>query len=47
MLRPDLRDYSDAYIAVNGRITVKVNNSNNREVKELAFNNNAPFRSCI
>ena len=36
MLRSDLCDYSDAYVDVQGDVTVK-----------LAFKNNAPFISCI
>ena len=40
-------DYDDAYIAVNGTITVVGINANNRTDKRLPFNNNAPFISCI
>ena len=47
MLRPDLCDYSDAYIVVKGVITAAGTNGNNRTNKMLTFNNNAPFRSCI
>ena len=46
MLRLDLCDYSDAYIAVKGDITVTDLN-NNLYDKKLAFKNNAPFISCI
>ena len=31
MLRPDLRDYSDAYIAVKGRISVRGTNDANKK----------------
>ena len=47
MLRSDLCDYSNAYIVVKGRISVRGNNANNRENKKLTFKNKAPFRSCI
>ena len=47
MLRTDLCDYSDAYIVVKRTITVAGTNVNNRTNKEQAFQNNAPFRSCI
>ena len=47
MLRSDLCVYSDAYIVVKGRISVRCNNANNRKNKKVAFKNNAPFRSCI
>ena len=46
MLRSDLCDYSDAYIVVKGDITVTDPN-NNAYDKKLAFENNAPFTSCI
>ena len=46
MLRSDLCDYSDAYIVVKGDITVTDPN-NNAYDKKLAFENNAPFISCI
>ena len=47
ILRPDLCDYSDAYIIVKGKITVTGKNNDNRVNKKLVFKNNAPFRSCI
>ena len=54
MLRLDLCDYSDAYILVNGTITVNVNdivnraeNEINRRNRLLILKNNAPFISCI
>ena len=46
MLKSDLRDYSDAYIAVKGKIIV-TNSDNDAYDKKLAFKNNAPFTSCI
>ena len=47
MLRSDLWDYSDAYIVVNGRLSIRGTNNANRTNKKLTFKNNAPFRSCI
>ena len=51
MLRADLCDYSDAYIVVNGNITVTVNRGDLDNIqtydKRIAFKNNAPFISCI
>ena len=44
MLRSDLCDLTDAYIVVNGTITVK-NPNNDVCDKKIAFN--APFVSCI
>ena len=46
MLRSDLCDYSDAYIIVTGKITVKDPN-NDAYDKKLALKNNALFISCI
>ena len=46
MLRSNLCDYSDAYIVVEGTITVTDPNNANYD-KRLAFKNNAPFTSCI
>ena len=46
MSRSDLRDYSDAYIVVKGKIIV-TNPNNDAYDKKLAFKNNAPFVSCI
>ena len=50
MLRCDLCDYSDVYIAVKGDITLT--KTNGREIIDirnrfLAFKNNAPFTNCI
>ena len=47
MLRSNLCDYSDAYILVNGTITVAGNNLRDRRNRLLIFKNNAPFVSCI
>ena len=54
MLRSNLCDYSDAYILVNGIITVTapganngVNNIRDKENRSLILKNNAPFVSCI
>ena len=47
MLRSDLCDYVDAYILVNGIITVAGNNPRDRENRPLILKNNAPFVSCI
>ena len=45
MLRSDLCDFSDAYLAVTGKITV-TNPNNNAYDKNLALKNNARFTSC-
>ena len=47
MLRSDLRDYSDVYIVVKGRITVTGTANNNTRNKKPTFKNNAPFPYCI
>ena len=49
MLRPDLCDYRDAYIVVKGTIDflAAAANENDKAQKNVAFKNNAPFRSCI
>ena len=51
MLRSDLCDYADAYILVNGIITVTadagVNNIRDKRNKPVILKNNAPFVSCI
>ena len=49
MLRSDLCDYSDAYIVVKEAIDLLASaaNENNKAEKNVAFKNNAPFRSCI
>ena len=47
MLRLDLCDYADAYILVNGTITVAVNQLRDRQNRPLILKNNALFVSCI
>ena len=47
MLRSNLRDYSDAYILVNGTITVAGNDPRDRQNRPLILKNNAPFISYI
>ena len=47
MLRSNLCGYSDAYIVVKGRISVRGTNAANKINKKLTFKNDAPFRSCI
>ena len=51
MLRSDLCDYADAYILVNGTITVMAaagaNNIRDKKNRKLILKNNAPFVSCI
>ena len=46
MLRADLCDFSDAYIAVKGTVTVTAPNNAKRN-KSTAFKNNALFINCI
>ena len=47
MLRSDLCDYSDACIVVKGTIDLlaAAANENDKAQKNVAFKNNAPFRS--
>ena len=47
MLRLDLRDYSDAYIVLKGRITVDGTVEAKEKNKKITFKNDAPFMSCI
>ena len=47
MLRSDLCDYADAYILVNGTITVTGNHPRDRQNRPLILKNNTPFISCI
>ena len=47
MLRWDLRNFSDAYIVVEGTITLEGDNNANKQNKNFAFKNNAPFTNCI
>ena len=46
MLRSDICVYRDAYNVVKGNITV-TEPENMSMIKKLAFENNAPFTSCI
>ena len=49
MLRSDFCDYSDAYIVVKETtdFLALAANENDKAEKNVAFKNNAPFRSCI
>ena len=49
MLKSYLCDYSDAYIVVKGTtdLLAVVANENDKAEKDVAFKNNASFRSCI
>ena len=49
MLRSNLCDYSDAYIVLKGTIDLLAAavNENGKEEKEVAFKDDALFRSCI
>ena len=51
VLRSDLCDYADAYILINGTITVTANaganNIRDKRNRKLILKNNAPFVSCI
>ena len=47
MLRSDLCDYSDAYIALKGIITVTGASNRSRKNRPLALKNNAPFIGCM
>ena len=51
MLRSDLCDYAEAYIFVNGTITVTANaganNIRDKRNRKIILKNNAPFVSCI
>ena len=47
MLGSSLCHYSDAYILVDGIITVTGNNPRDRQNRPLILKNNAPFVSCI
>ena len=46
MLRSDLCNFNDAYIAFKGNITV-TNPDNAKRNKAVTFKNNAPFINCI
>ena len=47
MLRWDLCNFSDAYIVVEGTITLEGDNNANEQNKHFAFKNNASFTNCI
>ena len=47
MLRSDLCDYSDAYIAVEGIVTVEGTDDANKRNKKLVLKNNALFNMHI
>ena len=47
MLRSDSCGFSDAYIVVEGDITLEDDDDANKRNKNLAFKNNAPFINCI
>ena len=48
-LRSDLCNYSDGYIVVKGSTDISVDdaNENDKAEEDVAFKNNAPFRSYI
>ena len=43
MLTSDLSYYSDAYVAVKGRVNVKATPNVNVDQKDVTIRNNAPF----
>ena len=47
VLRSNLCDYSDVYIVVKGRISVRTTENTDIGQKDIAFKNNSSFRSCI
>ena len=47
ILRSDLCDFSDAYVIVEGDITLEGDNDANKINENLPFKNNAPFINCI
>ena len=47
MLRPNLCNFSDAYIVVEGDITLEGDNDANKRNKNLRFKNDTPFMNCI
>ena len=47
ILRSDLFEYSDEYLAVKLKISDKWSNAANRKSEKLTFKNNAPFRLCV
>ena len=46
MLRSDLCNFSNAYIAVEGTTTLEGDNNANKQNKNLVFKNNPPFINC-
>ena len=46
-LRLDLCYYSDVYIVVKGKRTVKGTNNVNIRNKKITYNSNVPYRSCV
>ena len=47
MVRSDSCDFGNEYIVVEGDITLEGDNIANKQNKNLAFKNNAPFINCI
>ena len=47
MLRSDLCGFNDEYIVLKVDITLEGDNNANKQNKNLAFKNNAPFINCI
>ena len=47
MLKSDSCDFNDAYMFVKGDVTLEGDNDANKQNKNLAFKNNAPFINCI
>ena len=47
MLKSNLRDYSCAYIIAKRNVSVKTTPNTDIDLKDVAFKNNTPFRSCI
>ena len=49
VIRSDLCDYSDVYIIVKGKIDLlpPIVNEYEKAERDVAFKDNAPFRSCI
>ena len=47
MLSSNLREFSDAYIVLKGRIRVKVTNNAKGRIKKLTIKSNVSFRFCI
>ena len=47
MLRSDLCGFNDEYIVLEVDIILEGDNNANKQNKNLAFENNAPFINCI